>query len=68
MDRISASARLHSATLPDLRRGSALYAPSVCEAARGQTSDTSSARTLFLSLVVWAVVWAAFASLSSWLK
>jgi len=68
MDRLSTSAYLHSATLPDLQRGSPPYPPSVCEAARGQTRDPSPASTLFLSVVVWAVVWAAFASLSSWLK
>ena len=65
MDREFTSKRLYSAASSDLQQ-SLPTAPSVHEAARGRTGGTSSAGLLLLSLGIWAAVWAALASLSSW--
>ena len=68
MERQFASARLYSAVPLDLQHRSLPSALSVYEAAGGQTMGTSSAGLLLLSLGVWVAVWAALASLSSWLR
>ena len=68
MDRKFASTRRYSAAPSAFQHRSPLSARSIYEAAGGQTRGTSSAGLLLLSLGVWAAVWAALASLSSWLR
>jgi hypothetical protein len=68
MDRKFASACLYSAAPPGLQHRPLLLARSVYEAAGGRIRGTSSGGLLLLSLGVWAVVWAALASLAAWLR
>jgi hypothetical protein len=68
MDRSLASARLYSIAPPDLLYRSPPFARSVNKATCEQTGGPSSPGLLLLSLGIWAAVWTALASLSSWLR
>jgi hypothetical protein len=68
MDREFAFSRLYFATPSDLQHRLPPSARPTHWAADGHIKGTSAGGLLVLSLGVWAAIWAALASVSSWLR